>query len=326
MVESFFVFLTSAGLLVGSWLSSPTATPAYAACASDARYERSAAKNAMSLESAELAPFGRSETGWRIYAPQVAATIGTLCAPQTSRFAAALGAWQAKHRLRPTGAVDPATLGAMKNTWQQARPFIAAFSEGGCPDAASEKSLVDLRPREGWLGKPGKLDARALAALRRMAAAARTADPRIARDRQMLTIISAYRSPEYDAEKCKGGACNGVAKARCSAHRTGTAVDLYVGAAPGKSPVASDDENRLYQTNTATYRWLVKNAARYGFVNYVFEPWHWEWVEPEDTTLISARGGERARRALGDLSAAFDMSALRKRLALLVQRGHAGFD
>jgi len=66
--------------------------------------------------------------------------------------------------------------------------------------------------------------------------------------------------------------------ARCSAHRTGTAVDLYVGAAPGHLPVDSDNANRLHLSKTPAYRWLVQNAARYGFVNYVFEPWHWEWV------------------------------------------------
>ena len=26
------------------------------------------------------------------------------------------------------------------------------------------------------------------------------------------------------------------------------------------------------------YRWLVANADRFGFVNYPFEPWHWEWT------------------------------------------------
>ena len=112
-----------------------------------------------------------------------------------------------------------------------------------------------------------------------MIEAARNADPRIAADREMLTIVSAFRSPAYDAAKCAAGAnCNGVAKARCSAHRTGTAVDLYVGAAPGHSPVDSDDANRLHQSKTPAYRWLVQNAARFGFVNYVFEPWHWEWT------------------------------------------------
>jgi LAS superfamily LD-carboxypeptidase LdcB len=40
----------------------------------------------------------------------------------------------------------------------------------------------------------------------------------------------------------------------------------------------SSDANRLYQTQTPAYRWLVRNARRFGFVNYVFEPWHWEWT------------------------------------------------
>ena len=31
-----------------------------------------------------------------------------------------------------------------------------------------------------------------------------------------------------------------------------------------------------------------RNAHRYGFVNYVFEPWHWEWSPPEQ------RGATRA--------------------------------
>jgi LAS superfamily LD-carboxypeptidase LdcB len=41
---------------------------------------------------------------------------------------------------------------------------------------------------------------------------------------------------------------------------------------------SSADANRLYQVGTPAYRWLVANAARFGFVNYVFEPWHWEWI------------------------------------------------
>lgn len=230
------------------------------------------------MDSAAIAPFGRQETGWRVYALQVGSTAGTSCGVGTKRFAAAVASWQGRHRLRPTGTVDDATLAAMKQSWQKARPFIAAFAEGSCPEAAAEDKLADAGAHEGWQGKETQLDAEALAALRRMIAAARASDRRIAADPQMLKIVSAYRSPEYDAAKCAGGRCNGIAKAKCSAHRTGAAVDLYVGAAPGQSPVSSADANRLFQTQTPTYRWLVKNAADYGFVNYVFEPWHWEWV------------------------------------------------
>jgi LAS superfamily LD-carboxypeptidase LdcB len=68
-----------------------------------------------------------------------------------------------------------------------------------------------------------------------------------------------------------------VVRAACSAHRTGLALDLDVGAAPGFMVDSSADPNRLFQSRTPAYRWLVRNAVRFGFVNYVFEPWHWEW-------------------------------------------------
>ena len=276
-MESFFVALVSASLFV-TWMSAEKIAAVHGSCDRGERFVATATQNATSLSSATLAPFGRVEQGWQIYAPQVAATIGTPCAPDTKRFAATLAAWQSRHRLPATGAVNAATLGALKQHWQRTRPFIANFEAGACPRAAGDESLADVRPAEGWLGKTGKLDARALAALRRMVAAARASDPRIAADRHMLTIVSAFRSPEYDAARCTGGRCNGIAKARCSAHRTGTAVDLYVGAAPGHGPVDSDDANRLYLSRTPAYRWLVANGARFGFVNYVFEPWHWEWT------------------------------------------------
>ena len=38
--------------------------------------------------------------------------------------------------------------------------------------------------------------------------------------------------------------------------------------------------SRLHLSRSATYRWLVQNAGRFGFVPYVYEPWHWEWVSP----------------------------------------------
>lgn len=299
-METFFATIASASLIV-TWFGAGEATPGriallYPSCSDGPRYETSAVNNAMTLETAELKPFGRTETGWRVYAPQIGRTIGTACAPDSKRFAAKLATWQSRHRIKPSGAVDDATLAQMKHTWQSARPFIAAFAEGSCPAPAAGHDLADARPREGWLGKQTELDADALKALRAMIAAARAEDRRIARDKEMLTIVSAYRSPEYDAARCAGGKCNGIAKAKCSAHRTGTAVDLYVGAAAGFSPVSSDDKNRLHQTKTPAYRWLVKNAARFGFVNYVFEPWHWEWAgDPNKLALRSSTGAAQGR-------------------------------
>ena len=292
-MESFFAVLASASLIF-TWASGAKLHALYAAqdaCAGGVQYQLSAAQNVATLETAAVAPFGRIETGWKLYAPQVTHTIGSPCTPDTRAFAATLATWQAEHRLPATGAMNTVTLSAMKGTWQQARPFVAAFAAGSCPPAPAEEGLAAIAPREGWRGKISKLDADALSELRRMVTAAHAEDPRIAADPLMLTIVSAFRSPAYDAERCKNeGNCNGIARARCSAHRTGRAVDFYIGALPGHSPVASDDANRLYQTQRPAYQWLVKNAARFGFVNYVFEPWHWEWVgrSAPQTQMVAA--------------------------------------
>ncbi len=45
-----------------------------------------------------------------------------------------------------------------------------------------------------------------------------------------------------------------------------------------RNPDTTEDANRLFQSKTPTYRWLVANADRFGFFPYVFEPWHWEYA------------------------------------------------
>lgn len=112
-----------------------------------------------------------------------------------------------------------------------------------------------------------------------MVAAARRAAPPIAADRRLLTIFSAFRDPASDDARCAlERNCQGIVRAACSAHRTGLALDLYLGGAPGFGPDSSADANRLFLSRTPAYRWLVANAGRFGFVNYPFEPWHWEWT------------------------------------------------
>ncbi len=59
-----------------------------------------------------------------------------------------------------------------------------------------------------------------------------------------------------------------------SPHFTGRALDLYVGG----QPVETRDDNRAVQVQTPVYQWLVRNAARFGFRPYFYEPWHWEYV------------------------------------------------
>jgi LAS superfamily LD-carboxypeptidase LdcB len=174
--------------------------------------------------------------------------------------------------------MDLPTLTALRRIWQGRRPFIA-LSHVACPAPPPASSLSRATSAEGYDGKPVMLRTRALAAYRAMAAAARAQSPAIARDPRLMTIFSAYRSPEYDAGRCvRDGNCNGIVRARCSAHRTGLAMDIYLGAAPGEAPDSSDDANRLFISQGPAYRWMIHNAGRFGFVNYPFEPWHWEWV------------------------------------------------
>jgi LAS superfamily LD-carboxypeptidase LdcB len=33
---------------------------------------------------------------------------------------------------------------------------------------------------------------------------------------------------------------------------------------------------------------MVTNADKYGFVNYAFEPWHWEWVGDKAKAVAEA--------------------------------------
>jgi zinc D-Ala-D-Ala carboxypeptidase len=233
--------------------------------------------NARTLRTAGWSVFGRPETGWEVYAPLAEHEIGTGCAPDAAGFAAALAEWQGANRLPATGVMDEATLHALDRTWQARRPFVVVSAHGVCP--APPAALDNARPDEGYGGKQIQLRAGALAAYRRMAAAARAAEPVLAADHRMLTIFSGYRDPVADAARCaKERNCNSVVRAICSAHRTGLAMDLYLGAAPGFSPDSSADPNRLYQSRSNAYLWLVAHAREFSFVNYPFEPWHWEWT------------------------------------------------
>jgi LAS superfamily LD-carboxypeptidase LdcB len=131
-----------------------------------------------------------------------------------------------------------------------------------------------------------------------MAAAARAEDPAIAADPALLRIFSGYRSPAYDAARCAAQQnCNGRERASCSPHRTGLAMDLYLGHAPGYAADSSADANRLAMTEGPAYRWLLANAGRFGFVNYPFEPWHWEWTgeAPQPGGPLLSAAGTRAR-------------------------------
>lgn len=262
---------------------SPPATapagPAVASCGSDPGFAAAARTNGIDLSALDWAPFGRREQGWETYWPRIAAEIGSPCAAGSEAFAAALARWQSAHGRAPSGVLDAPTFEAMKAGWQAARPFVRLSGRGTCPAPPAIERLEQARANEGYGGKAIQLRPGALAAYRRMVEAARRDVPAIAADPQALQIFSGFRDPDADAARCaREGNCQGVTRARCSAHRTGLAMDVVVGQAPGFPVDSSADPNRLAMSRSPAYRWLIENAGRYGFVNYVFEPWHWEWT------------------------------------------------
>ena len=236
--------------------------------------------NAISVYSLEWSPFGQVELGWETYVPLLQQELRTDCAPTTADFAAALAQWQGRYALTPTGVFDQPTFAVLKGVLQERRPFVMARTRGECPDPPPLLQLGYLSAEEEHADRLTRLLRRdTLDAYRRMAAAARREVPETQANPELLQIFSGFRDPEADAARCASqGNCDGVRRAVCSPHRTGAAVDLFVGQLAGFGVDSTDPAARLALSRTATYRWLVANAARFGFVPYLYEPWHWEFV------------------------------------------------
>ena len=239
--------------------------------------------NGISLYSLEWSPFGAVEWGWETYVPLIQKTLGTDCVASSPDFARALADFQTTHQLPATGIFDQATFQVFRGIWQETRPFIMArVREEPCPDPPPLYQLGYLVESEEHADRLTRLLRRdVLDAYRRMIAAARAEVPEVGADPELLQIFSGFRDPEADAARCAAqGNCDGLRRAVCSPHRTGTAVDLYVGQIEGLGVDNTSPASRQHMTRGATYRWLVHNAGRFGFVPYVYEPWHWEWVSP----------------------------------------------
>ena len=282
------------------FIHSPAAKADEAASSCGTGPSQAAARNAQSLNTMPLNLFGRPETGWAFYEPLVATELDTECPAASPGFAKALAQWQAAHGFPGAGTMNVETLTDMSRSWQARRPFVL-ISHHQCPDPPAEETLATATDSESYGGKTIQMRPDALAAYRQMVTAARKAGVLSAKN--LLTIFSAYRSPDYDAERCAHEHnCQGVVRATCSAHRTALAMDVYLGSAPGFSPDSSADENRLFISRTPAYRWLVKHASHFGFANYPFEPWHWEFI---------GNGSEHQRKPAGVLDCASSESLRR---------------
>lgn len=223
---------------------------------------------------------GKPQRGWFLYTALIGRLLGTESEPATADFALALSRWQAKSGLMPSGMLVEETLYAMVAQWQSVR-----LKERGYPQpdqllvAPAAEFYDPTRPDE-----LRQVERETYAAYHRMIAAAAAdsslgltlgADGKLAPNEKYLKLLSTFRSREYQEKLRRESPKAGRAGlAVNSPHFTGRALDLYVGG----EPVETNDANRAIQVQTRVYKWLVRNADRFGFRPYYYEPWHWEYV------------------------------------------------
>jgi LAS superfamily LD-carboxypeptidase LdcB len=240
---------------------------------------------------------GKQQHGWYLYNSLIQKLVGNESDSNTPEFAQAISRWQQQVGLAPTGILDSDTLYQMVATWQGVRSKDHEYpSESELITAPPSEFLHPERPAE--LRQVRK---DAYEAYHRMLAAAisdptlklkTTSDGQLAPDEQFFKIVSSFRSREYQAQLRKQAPHAGSAGlAINSPHFTGRALDLYVGG----DPVETNDFNRAVQVNTPAYKWLVKNAEKFGFYPYYYEPWHWEYKPSQQSTEKSASNQYRER-------------------------------
>jgi len=224
---------------------------------------------------------GRLQRGWGLYTPLISHLIGAGADATTGEFAMRLSLWQKENNLAPTGLLDAETWAQMVARFQSRRVKADRLS----PDP---NQLVTIPISDCYdptrAEELRSVERQTFAAYKRMVAVAAldsslglevSRDGQLASSEKFLKIISAFRSRKHQEQLRLQSPNSGRAGlAVNSPHFTGRALDLYVGG----EPVSTKDENRLLQTQGAVYRWLVKNASRFGFQPYFYEPWHWEFV------------------------------------------------
>jgi len=225
----------------------------------------------------------KPQRGWNLYTLLIGRLIDTKHEPASKNFAAALARWQKKSSLSPSGVLDDATLYKMIAQWQERRIKDRTPAQPGQLLTAPISDFYDPTRAE----ELRKVERSAYAAYKRLVAAAiaerslgLARNPKgpkgeLAPGEKYLKIISSHRSREYQEKLRRESPNSGTAGlAVNSPHFTGRALDLYVGG----EPVDTRDSNRAIQVQTRVYGWLVRNAERFGFRPYFYEPWHWEYV------------------------------------------------
>jgi D-alanyl-D-alanine carboxypeptidase len=222
---------------------------------------------------------GKQQRGWYLYDALLGETLGTKDDSLTNDFADAVAKWQKRRGLAASGILDEPSWMAMVSQWQSNRLKNRT--------SATPDQLVTAPPSDFYdpLRAPElrQLERETYAAYKKMLATAiddlklqHTASDELAPQEKYFKVVSAFRSREYQDELRRKSPNSGSAGlAVNSPHFTGRALDLYVGG----DPVDTKDANRSIQVNSQAYKWLVRNAERFGFRPYFYEPWHWEYVK-----------------------------------------------
>lgn len=241
------------------------------------------ARNADVMNNLEWSFGGKNQRGWYLYAPLIEREIGTDKNPDDEAFSVALAAWQANAKLNPDGILDTNTWSQMFAAWQAHRlkdhtpaapDQLMTAPTMDFYDASRPDALRKVEPQT-YAAYKRMVQSAAIDASLHLATTGEGEKLALASSEKFLKIVSAYRSREYQ-EGLRSASPNAgrAGLAVNSPHFTGRAIDMYVGG----DPVSTEDANRLLQINTPAYRWLVKNADKFGFRPYFYEPWHWEYV------------------------------------------------
>jgi LAS superfamily LD-carboxypeptidase LdcB len=248
-------------------------------------------ENSHSLSNLSWTFGGKQQRGWRLYVPLVSELIGTNADVSSVEFAAKLAVWQGSVNLQTTGVINTETFMIMVKTWQEQRSTDRTYpTTQNLVTAPADEFFDSSRAAE-----MRQVERETYAAYKRLLRAAinepelaikTTPAGGLASTEQRLRIISAFRSREYQERLRRLSPNSGRAGlAVNSPHFTGRALDIYIAG----EPVETKDSNRALQVNTPLYRWLVKNAGRFGFRPYFYEPWHWEYDPTLDMQRNSAR-------------------------------------
>ena len=237
------------------------------------RFADAAARNATLRNDLTWTFGGKQQRGWYLYDSLLTKTLDTSSDATTTDFAAAVAAWQKRRGLAANGVLDEKPLMAIVSHWQSNRLKSRSPADSSQLMIAPPADFYD----PGRAEELRQVERNTYAAYKEMIAAAMAdSSLNLKSTDKFLKIISSYRSREYQDRLRQQSPNSGSAGlAVNSPHFTGRALDIYVGG----SPVDTADANRAIQVNTRAYQWLVRNAERFGFRPYFYEPWHWEYVK-----------------------------------------------